>query len=697
MNTNLLDRKSTHFALWAPGQKQPVLVIGKLQYGAPPVLSTGHSFPLLAVPGMGGLFEIASINCGLEDGHVYHYWFEVDDTRPGNSPGDRVSVTDPTAFTVDWRLVRGDGDQPAAVIKYNNGNLIPCDPDGAPVPKLKPACLDKLKPNNFTIIYELPTAWTRRPQGGVERGVGTFRDIVALLDKDAQSPNFGELEAAKIGHAHIADLGINAIELLPAADSYYSREWGYGTSHDFAPDQDLGQPDYNSWPTANVDLCQLSETCHALNIRLINDIVLGFSRSGPYERIAFNDFHIAFDPAQPPADLDALSSRGEPRESWGSTLWRYVKTITTYDPLTGNNHTFVPARHFHYLALKRWMHDFHIDGWRIDSVETVANWDFIGEVTNYGRENFRERCAAQGMAQNEADARFLSIGEELSQPMDLIKSGRVTSMWNDKFRARVRAAVLGQNAEGDPDFETTVMNMVDCLRIGFSKGTEAVNYIGSHDVEGIRKERIATMFRYQFPFSKNGLEEIRKRENAASNMSIERRVKLAFACLLTSVGIPMILAGDEFADENDLFNITGQVTNNAGKQMDPIDFSRLEGVDNAWRRNVLTYVKKLIALRKTHAALGIDDTKWLHCDFTAGRRVMAWQRGHDDNPVVVVANFSDFQTDDPLNPKAEYVIANWPRHSCFVWQEISQELEISQAMIGRQPLNPWEAKIYFHQ
>lgn len=686
MNTDLLDRKVTHFVLWAPGQTRPALVIGELQYGVPPILSSEHTFPLSAVAGLSGLFEIAATSCGLTDGRVYHYWFEVDDTRPGPAPGARVSVTDPSSFTVDWRLVEGDHDQPAAVVKYDSGKLVPCDPDGAPMPRPRAGDMRKFAPNNFTIIYELPTAWTRRPQGGTERGVGTFRDIVAMLEKSAQSPNFDELGAAQVGHAHIGELGINAIELLPAADSYYSREWGYGTSHDFAPDQDLGQPEFNSWPTANADLCRLAETCHNLGIRLIDDIVLGFSRSGPYERIAFNDFHIAFEPAQAPSDPDAWTSRpGELRNSWGSTLWRYVKTITTYDPLTGNNQTFAPARNFHYLALKRWLRDFHIDGWRIDSVETVANWDFIGKVTDYGREDFRERCAAQGMSQDEADARFLSIGEELNQPMELIKQRRVTSMWNDKFRERLRAAVLGQNAGGDQDFETTVKNMVDCLRIGFGDGTEAVNYIGSHDVEGMHKERIATMFRYQFPWSDSG------------NAAIGRRVKLAFVCLLTAVGIPMILAGDEFADENDLFDIKGNVSNNAGKQIDPVDFSRLEGDDNAWRRSVLDHVKKLIVLRKTHPALGLNDTKWLHSDFTPGRQVMAWQRGGDDNPVVVVANFSDFQTDDPFNPHSEYVVANWPRRDDFDWREVCQGRDVPRGWIGREPLFPWEAKVYAHR
>lgn len=685
MDMKLVDRKSTHFVLWAPGQTGPALVIGELNYGAPPTLGGEHSFPLSQVAGLDGFFEIAATDYGLTDGHVYHYWFEVDDTRPGHAANARVCVTDPTSSTVDWRLVRGDNDQPASVVLYKGGKLIPCDPDGTPVRQPEAGDLRKLAPNNFTILYELPTAWTRRPQGGTERGVGTFRDILAMLDKDKLSPNFDGLEAARVGRAHIAELGINAIELLPPADSYYSREWGYGTSHDFAPDQDLGQPEFNSWPTANADLCTLVETCHKLDIRLIDDIVLGFSRSGPYERIAFDDFHIQFDSDHAPPDPDAWSSRsGEARKDWGSRLWRYVKTATTYDPLTGSNGTFVPARHFHYVALQRWLRDFHIDGWRIDSVETVANWDFIGEVTNIGREDFRKRCAAQGMSPSEADARFLSIGEELNQPMDLITQGRVTSMWNDKFRERLRAAVLGKNAESDPDFETTVKNMVDCLRIGFRDGAEAVNYIGSHDVEGMHKERIATMFRYQFPRSDSG------------NAEIARRVKLAFVCLLTSVGIPMILAGDEFADENDLFDIEGHVSNNACKQSDPVDFSRLDE-DNAWRRDVLDHVKRLIALRKTHPALGVNDTKWLHADFTPGRRVMVWQRGDDDNPVVVVANFSDFRTDAPSDPRSEYVVPDWPRRDDFEWREVSQDRDVPPGWVGREPLFPWEAKVYVHR
>jgi 1,4-alpha-glucan branching enzyme len=683
MDTDLLNRRATRFVLWGPGQAAPQLVIGTLQLGAPPFLSAKRTLPLTAAAGVHGLWEIAAADCGLTDGNVYHYWFEIDDTRPGHATGARISVTDPVSSTVDWRVTGGNRDQPASVVKFVAGQLVECDPDGTPVTPPVPGDLRKLAQNNFTIIYELPTAWTRKPRGGgSERGVGTFRDIVAMLDVNVQGANFDELEAAQRGNAHIAELGINAIELLPPADSYYQREWGYGTSHMFAPDDELGHPDVNSWSTANADLRRLAETCHALGIRLIADIVMGFARSGAYEHIDFDDFHISFDRAHPPSDPDAWTSRpNEARQNFGSTLWRYVKKTTTYDPMTGQDAEFRPARHLHFLALERWTRDFHIDGFRIDSVENVANWDFLGDFTNFARLSFRARCGLQGMTRQEADARFLIVGEELQQPVDIIRQGRITALWNDKFRDYLRSALLGQVAGSESTFEWTVRKMVECKYFGFTDGAEAVNYIGSHDVEGTHKERIATMFRYQFPHR---------------NSEIERRVKLAFACLLTAVGIPMILAGDEFADENDLFNIRGHVSNDGGKQIDPVNFSRLEGDRNEWRRRVLEMVKRLITLRKTHPALGVNDTSWLHMDFTPGRRIMVWQRGTADNPVVVVANFSAFETDSPFNGVSEYVVPNWPRRRGFLWREVSQGRDVPPEWVGREPLFPWEAKVYVH-
>lgn len=692
MDSDLLQRRTTHFTLWAPQQTSPDLLIGTFQFGAPPSQVGKPKIALNAVAGAKDLWEIAASSCGLQEGTVYHYWFEVNDTRPGGDPHSRVLVTDPLTFTPDWRLPETNDEQPASVILFRDGQLVPCDQDGSPLTPVADDNPGQLAPNNFTIVYELPTAWIRRPRGGAERGVGTFQDIAAMLDPNLTPPNFDELEAGQKGHAHIAELGINAIELLPPADSYYERQWGYGTSHMYAPDTQLGQPDYYSWSTANGDLRSLSELCHRLKIRLIADVVMAFARSGTYERASYDTFHIDADKA-PDSDPDKFNSRQgndrKPRQNFGSALWRFAKQATTYDPINGGTATLVPARSLHLVAQERWIRDFHVDGYRIDSVENVANWDFLQEFTDNARNRLRDRCAAHGLTNSDADARFLVVGEELDLPLDILTQGRITALWNDRFRELLRCAVLGIPADNE-SFESTVMKMVDCTRLGFSDMAQAVNYIGSHDVEGLHKERIATTFRYQFPKIDD---PNRADENDNNNKEIGKRVKLAFSCLLTAVGLPMILAGDEFAEENDLFDIHGSVTNDSGKQIDPVDFTRLA---DAWRQDVLKCIKNLIQLRKTHPALGVNNTKWLHHDPTPGRQIYVWQRGSDDNPVVVVANFSDFGTADPFNPSSEYKVPNWPRPNDFQWKEVCRNRPVDPGRIGREALFSWEAKVYIH-
>ncbi|HEX7959699.1 MAG TPA: DUF3459 domain-containing protein, partial [Terriglobales bacterium] len=110
----------------------------------------------------------------------------------------------------------------------------------------------------------------------------------------------------------------------------------------------------------------------------------------------------------------------------------------------------------------------------------------------------------------------------------------------------------------------------------------------------------------------------------------------------------------------------------------------------AWRRGVRDVVARLIKLRTSHAALGRNECDFIHTDFTPSRRVMAWKRGLDSDPVVVVANFSDFASGG-----SEYRVNNWPqltggRH----WREITQDRGVPDDWAGRESLFPWEAKVY---
>jgi pullulanase len=240
-------------------------------------------------------------------------------------------------------------------------------------------------------------------------------------------------------------------------------------------------------------------------------------------------------------------------------------------------------------------------------------------------------------------------------------------------------ALIGRNHEKETTFETTVRKAIDCRLFGYTDLTQADIYNTSHDVEGFRNERL-----YNF-FLNSGITDL---------ADIEKRTKLAFACLLTAVGLPMILAGDEFADQHHLLDAKGQVSQAGGKQVDPVNFSRL-GDD--WRKRIKEYVSRLIKLRTSYDALSVNDTEFIHVDFNDGKRVLVWRRGlpGSDKQVVVLANFSDFGTPDPFSSTSEYFVPNWPpTPQGKNWREIPQDRDVSSGQIGREPLFPWEAKVY---
>src|SRR5207253_2625228 len=129
-----------------------------------------------------------------------------------------------------------------------------------------------------------------------------------------------------------------------------------------------------------------------------------------------------------------------------------------------------------------------------------------------------------------------------------------------------------------------------------------------------------------------------------------------------------ILAGEEFADDHD------RAVVHPAKQSDPVNFSR---ATDDWRAKVLEYVSRLVKFRTANDALSVNDTEFLHADFTPGRRVVAWRRGRSgvDAPVVVVANFSDY--DSAAEGHAEYRVPNWPDKPVGKkWRDVSQGRDV---------------------
>lgn len=686
MVSDLLERKKTGFPLWRPAVTDPPprLVLGRLVAGNPPDFELLREAELRPVAGHPDLFEVSLAELGLPEEQVYHYWFEVTDANPASAARPRILCTDPTAWTVDWRLLAprlpapfGEDDRdPAGVVKVSGGALVPCDPGGELPDFAGDAALESLPPNHRLVIYELPTTWTRFEDVDelrVSVAVGRFRDVRAMIDGGPPPPRFSAASPLGPGRGHLAELGANALELLPPADSFVDREWGYATSNYFAADHDLGFPQGHTSPTATSDLADLIRTCHQHGIRFFTDMVMAFATRASTANVNFLDFHVQLG-AGDPEESDGLT--GERREAFGGDLFKYRFRTESYDPITGGRLELVPARRLMRTHLVRWMRDFRIDGIRLDSVKNFASWDFAQELKDHARELWRARCAEQGLSGAAADARFLVAGEELAVPLGLITQGRLDALWNEKFKHYLRAALLGETHPDQPGFEATVHRLVDCRGFGFRDGAECINYLTSHDVEGVRNERLVDFLR------NNGVADA----DDAVEGELEKRIKLAFACLLTAVGIPMIFAGEEYADEHDLR------TAHPPKQVDTLNFERR---DEPWRRRIFDQVVRLVALRKTADALCVNDTRFLHTDFDVGKRVLVWQRGRDgvDDPVVVLANFSGFGTPDPFRPGAEYVVPAWPAAPPGrAWREVTRDRPAPDA--GREPVFPWEAKVY---
>ena len=650
---DILERRKTKFVLWIPGQatgsaKPELVLTGPIEIDPNQPVATDVTINVpLQESSKPDLWELDpnDIRPPLQDGRVYHYWFQITDMK----------VTDPLVYTVDYRPVpnrkaKEDSEiQPAGVIKFRDRRLWPCDIDGnEPKPVATPA-QNSLPDNNHMVIYELPTSWVKTGKSGDEEiDVGTFTDTLALFDVATAGDSFKDIPVIS-KEAVVSDLGINALELLPIADAKPIDQWGYATAQYYAPDFDLG---------TSSQLAQLVEYIHSKNIRFFTDVVMAFGHD-PYVNIAFKQFHI--NPKAEPNNEDSNQPHNQgQRDGWGGSSWRYIQETTTYDPKSGKITTVHPSWVFHQGHLHRWMSDFGVDGLRLNSVNNVANYDFLKAYKEYAWKLYRSRYKSP------SDAKFLVIGEELSVPLDMITSGTLNALWNELFKRRIRAVILGNSSEGD-NFEWTVRKMVDCTQDSnhrFTDGAQSIIYITSHDVGGSGNERLYNFLRY------NGITD---------TGDIQRRAKLGFACLLTSVGIPMIFAGEEFCDQQD------KLTDDK-KQTDPVNYGRKT---EPWRSQLFDYVANLVRFRQQCPSLGDNDTDFIHVDRDG--KIMAWKRGAPNHPpVVVVANFSNDDTQG-----TEYdMVQNWPDKDQAGWREVTQNRNVPSNWVGREPLMHLEVKVY---
>ena len=463
-----------------------------------------------------------------EAGVGHEYRFVLD------TPGGRLSRIDPYAREVTSSVGNG-------VVT----DLRPLDDGFCPPPW------------NEMVIYEMHVGTF-----AAEGGVGTFSDAAGHLD-------------------HLRSLGVNAVQIMPAAEFAGDVSWGYNPAHIFAVEQAYGGP---------AGLRGFVDAAHAAGIAVILDVV-------------YNHFG--------PSDLDLWRFDGwvpEGTETGGIYFYNDWRAETPWGA-TRPDYGRPEVRSFIRDNALFWLETYGIDGLRFDMTLYMRNvsgdegdpdhdladgWSLVQEVNRTVAERFPGR---------------ITIAEDLREKDALTHPDGAAfgAQWDAAFVHPVRD-VLTQVRDED----RSMAAVADALTRSYNGDPfERVVYTESHDEVANGKARV--------PMEVN--------EGDQSGWAAQKRATLGAALVMTAPGIPMMFQGQEFL-QGDWFDDTV-----------PLDWSQAEtfrGIVRLWR--------DLIALRRDvdGPARGLSGGGIELLAVDDERKIVAFRRWRDEGEpgVLVVMNFA---------------------------------------------------------
>jgi 1,4-alpha-glucan branching enzyme len=327
--------------------------------------------------------------------------------------------------------------------------------------------------NDKLVIYELHVGdFTGGKGDGVSPRIkGKFQGVIEKLD-------------------YLADMGINALELMPVKE-FPGKSWGYNLRSLFAVDSSYGSP---------VELCRLIDECHARGMRVIMDGV--FNHAEADAPLAHIDYEYWFYRENP--DPECMQ--------WGPKY-----DYSHYD----ENLKLFPARKYVLESIRFWVQHFHIDGIRFDATRAINEFDIMREFTD----------AAFQMVDGRKP--FFTVAEHVPEDPAICgyPVGPMVACWHESFAKQLQAVATRHERDGAQPWDMdSLARHMNPAENGYTTGNHIVNYIGSHDQDRILKQ----LADYSSTF-----------DDAAF-----RRVKLATALMMTSPGLPMIWMGQEFGAAN---------------------------------------------------------------------------------------------------------------------------------------------------
>jgi isoamylase len=427
-------------------------------------------------------------------------------------------------------------------------------------------------PWSKTIIYETHVRGLAvHPSSGVDNP-GTYRGLMEKIP-------------------YLKDLGVTVVELMPVQefnenraagfDSQTSKQlknyWGYDPLVFFAP-----KASYSSSGTLGqqkLEFREMIQAFHKAGIEVILDVVFNHTAEG-------NELG------------PTLCFRGMDNAIFYTLASdkRYYKDYTGTGNTINANH---PVVRDHILAaLRYWMVEMHVDGFRFD-LASVLGRDRTGKLL--ANAPLLERIAEDPILR---DVKIIAEAWDAAGAYEVGSfSQRRWAEWNGRYRDDIRRfwrsdeGMLGSLASricGSADIYTnsgkgpeSSINFVTC-HDGFTLN-DLVSYQDKHNQANGESNHDGTNANYSSNYGAEGetddvhIESIRKRQ-----------IKNFLLTLLISRGVPMLLGGDEFRR-------TQRGNNNAYSQDNETSWYDWSCLDK--NREIFRFARGMIAFRSAHPIL----------------------------------------------------------------------------------------------
>ncbi|MGE8497478.1 MAG: malto-oligosyltrehalose trehalohydrolase [Pseudomonas sp.] len=225
---------------------------------------------------------------------------------------------------------------------------------------------------------------------------------------------FGGFEQVEAHLAHLAELGVTALQLMPLAAFPGQRNWGYDGVLPFAPASAYGSPE---------QLKHLIDSAHGHGLMVFLDVVYNhFGPDGNYLGLYANSFF-----------------REDRMTPWGAAIDFRETAVQDF---------------FCENALM-WLLDYRIDGLRLDAVHAIGDDAFLVELAARVRAAVPASRQVHLVLENEHNTAAL-----LTQGFD--------AQWNDDGHNSLHALLTGEHEGYYADYaKDSTQKLATCLEQGF--------------------------------------------------------------------------------------------------------------------------------------------------------------------------------------------------------------------------------------